>query len=75
MSSTLINPYVLRGNERTYIPTQTHSQKLDVCLSVCDLLSSPGMKGLSGFKKINPVQFLLKLSKPHSLQMVSEEKQ
>ena len=46
---------MLGGKERTYMLTQ-------VC--VCDLLLSPGIKGLSEFKRIYPVQFPLKQSEP-----------
>ena len=54
---------------------QNCSHKMEVCLSVRDLLLPPGIKGLSEFKRINPVQFPFKLSEPRSFQTISEEKQ
>ena len=66
---------MLGGNKRTHIFTKTRSQKLEVCLSVFDLLLSPNIKNLSKFQQINPVQFPLNLSEPRSFQIISEEEQ
>lgn len=65
----------MSAKNRTYILIQTRTQKLKVCLGVCELLLPLGIKALSKFKRINPVQFPLKLLEPRSFQIISEEKQ
>ena len=43
----LFNPFMSSGSERSYILKQTSSWKLQVFLSVYELLLLPSMKGLN----------------------------
>ena len=42
--ATIFNPFITGGNKKAYIFKQTWSLKLQICLSVYDVLVPPGLK-------------------------------